>query len=50
MAFFILYTYNDVLFTKFIEANFYIFAIAAFIFLSVLMMVHVALDFVRKSP
>ena len=47
---FILFTYNNVPFTKFIQANFFIFAISAFTFLTVLMMVHVALDFVRKPP
>lgn len=50
VAFFILFTYNSLPFTNFIQKNFFIFAIAAFAYLTVLMMVHVAYDFVRKSP
>jgi hypothetical protein len=50
MAIFITFTYNHVPFTKFIEENFWIFAISAFMFLTVLMLVHTALDYVRKAP
>jgi hypothetical protein len=50
MGFFITFTYNNVPFTKFIGKNFYIFAIAAFTFMSVLLMVHGALDVIRKPP
>lgn len=37
-------------FTLYIKDNFFIFAISAFIFMTILLMVHVALDFVRKPP
>lgn len=50
MALFIIFTYNHVPFTEFIYKNFFIFAIAAFVFMTILMMVHTALDFVRKAP
>jgi hypothetical protein len=50
MALFILFTYNSIPFTQFIQDNFFIFAISAFTFLTVLMMVHIALDFVRRPP
>lgn len=50
MAIFLTITYNNVPFTNFIRDNFYIFAIAAFVFLTVLMLVHTALDYVRRPP
>lgn len=46
----IIFVYNNVPFTDYIRVNFFIFAISAFLYLSVLMLVHVALDFVRKPP
>lgn len=50
MAGFIIFTYNHVEFTEFIYRNFFIFAIAAFVFMTILLMVHVALDFLRRPP
>lgn len=47
---FIMFVYNNVPFTNYIKSNFFIFAISAFILLTVLFMVHIALDFVRKPP
>lgn len=48
MGIFITYTYNNVPFTEFIGQNFHLFAIAAFVLITILFMVHVALDLVRK--
>ncbi len=45
-----MFVYNNVPFTDYIKSNFFIFAISAFILLTVLFMVHIALDFVRKPP
>ena len=50
MALFITYVYNNVPFTIYIGENFIFFAISAFIFLAILMLIHVALDLVRKYP
>lgn len=50
MALFITYTYNNVPFTNFIGENFLIFAISAFIFITLLFMVHVALEFIKQPP
>lgn len=50
MAGFIIFTYNHVEFTALIKQNFFIFAIAAFILMTILLMVHVALNFLRKPP
>ena len=47
---FIVFVYNNVPFTDYVRSNFFIFAISAFILLTVLFMVHIALDFVRKPP
>ncbi|CDW90337.1 UNKNOWN [Stylonychia lemnae] len=50
VAMWIIFVYNNVQFTQKIKENFFIFAISAFVYMTVLMMVHTALDFVRKSP
>ena len=50
MGIFITYVYNNVPFTLYIADAFLIFASSAFIFLMVLLSVHVALDYVRHSP
>jgi hypothetical protein len=50
LSFFIIYVYNNITLTEYIAQSFFIFAISAFIFLTILMMVHVALDIVRKFP
>lgn len=50
LALFIVFVYNNVTFTQLVRHNFFIFAISAFIFLTILMMVHTALDFVKRSP
>jgi hypothetical protein len=47
---FITFVYNNVPFTEYVKSNFFIFAISAFILMTVLFMVHIALDFVRKPP
>lgn len=50
LGIFIVVVYNNVPFTEFIGHNFFIFAISAFVFLTILMMVHVALEVVRRPP
>lgn len=50
MGIFITITYNNVPFTNFIGDSFFIFAAAAFVFLAILMLVHVAFHYIRKSP
>ena len=50
MGIFIIYVYNNVPFTEFIGKSFYLFAIAAFSYLTIIMLVHIALDFVKKYP
>lgn len=46
----ITYVYNNVPLTDYIKINFFIFAVSAFTFMTILLMVHTALDFVRKPP
>lgn len=50
LSLFILFVYNNVPFTGYVKETFFIFAISAFIFLTVLMMVHIALEVIRKPP
>jgi len=50
LGLFILFVYNNVRFTEYVKGSFWIFVISVFIMMTVLFLVHVSLEIMRKSP
>ena len=50
LGLFILFVYNDVGFTAYVRGSFWLFAISAFMMMTVLLLVHISLEFVRRPP